>query len=199
VARKQKNSEGGISLDSLMDALTNVVAVLIMVVILVQADVSKKVQKFFDDLPPATPEQIAETKNLITEMQRKQRLAEERLMEKPATPEKVEAEMREITLLEKSLKENKELLADLDQVKSLEKKVRAVPTNYFLWLVIRLDMGSGGTPLDDIAKPDSEFIKSLHVIRQTYKSILLYKVATDSFRTYLAAREISERGNISAG
>ena len=35
------NSDEGVNLDSLMDALTNVVAVLILVLVLVQADVSR--------------------------------------------------------------------------------------------------------------------------------------------------------------
>ena len=41
-----------------MDALTNVVAVLILVLLLVQADVSNKVVEFLENLQPATPEQV---------------------------------------------------------------------------------------------------------------------------------------------
>ena len=108
-----------------MDALTNVVAVLILVLILVQADVSQKVQKFMDDLQPATPEEVAQSKKLIEELQRKQRVAEARLREKPATPEEIAEEKRQIALLEKSMEENKELLADLDKLRALEKTVRA--------------------------------------------------------------------------
>ena len=325
MARKRKSSDGSISLDSLMDALTNVVAVLILVLLLVQADVTRKVQKFMDDLQPATPEEIAQSKKLIADLEQKKRLVEARLLGKPATPEDVEKEKRDITLLEKSLAENKDLLADLNQVRQLENKVRterdaenaqtvaiqkeiarieglldttppisgdapsvvnipnsrpipenaktyhaivnrerihiidphtplalfnrefekkkadwliqrtqvkgkpdrflydgtkilahfqdfnwgnsrgqkiflqAEPTNYFLWLVIRPNLESGGTPLDDIDKPDSEFIKSLPVIRQNFQSVLLYRVHKDSFKTYLAARELSEKANIPAG
>jgi hypothetical protein len=125
VARKRTSSDGGISLDSLMDALTNVVAVLILVLILVQADVSQKVQKFLDDLQPATPEEVAASKKLIEELQRKQRVAEARLREKPARPKDIAEEKRQIALLEKSMQENKELLAELDKVRALEKTVRA--------------------------------------------------------------------------
>jgi hypothetical protein len=325
VSRKRKSSEGGISLDSLMDALTNVVAVLILVLILVQADVTRKVQKFLDDLQPATPEEIVQSKKLLDDLERKQRLVEARLLEKPASLEDVEEEKRQIALLEKSLQENKEHLADINQVKALESKVRAErdaesaqtvaiqkeisrleglldssppvqvdaptvvnipnsrpipenakayhamafqnrihiidphtpltlfnrefekrkgdwiverkkikgkpdrfvydgtkivahfqnfnwgnsrgqtvhiqpePTNYFLWLVIRPNLGSGGTSLEDIARPDSEFVKSLPVIRQSFQSILLYRVHINSFPAYLAARELSDKANIPAG
>lgn len=308
-----------------MDALTNVVAVLILVLVLVQADVSQKVQKFLDDLQPATPEEVAANKKLIDELERKQRVAEARLREKPATPEDIEEEKRQIALLEKSTEENKALLVDLDQVRELEKKVRAereaentktvtiqkeiarlealldtipspvadtptvvnipnsrpIPTdantfhaivirnrvhfidthgllttfrreferrkgdwlhqrvkvkgkadrfiydgakiaahfNNFDWgntrgqkieiaqnptalhlsLVVRLDLEKGGTALEDLAKPEGEFAKAVPVIRQTRNSVLLYRVHPDSFPTYLAARELSEKVNISAG
>ena len=39
--RRKSSSDEGVNLDSLMDALTNVVAVLILVLLLVQADVRR--------------------------------------------------------------------------------------------------------------------------------------------------------------
>jgi len=108
-----------------MDALTNVVAVLILVLVLVQADVSRKVQKFLDDLQPATPEEVADSRKSIDELGRKLLVAQARLREKPATPEDIAEEKRQIALLEKSMEENRELLADLSQVRELERKTRA--------------------------------------------------------------------------
>ena len=308
-----------------MDALTNVVAVLILVLILVQADVTQKVQKFLDDLPPATPEDIAQSKKLIEELQRKQTVAEARLREKPASPEDLAEEKRQIALLEKSMEENKELLANLEQVRELEKKIRderdaekektlaiqkeiaeieglldtikpidpdtptvvnipnsrpipeeattyhaivarqrlhfidsarilemfnrelerkkeallhervrkkgkpdtyvydpnkiaahfknfnwgdtrgqtveiiVNPTGYYMTLAIRPDLEKGGSPLEELSKPGGEFAKAIPVIRQSMKSVLLYRVHPDSFETYLAARELSEKVNIPAG
>jgi hypothetical protein len=308
-----------------MDALTNVVAVLILVLVLVQADVSQKVQQFFDDLPPATPEDIAQTKTLLDDLDRKQRISEARLREKPPTPEDIEEEKRQIALLEKSMEEKKELLANREQVRALEKKVRAErdaentetsaiqkeiarmealldttppmeeskptvvnipnsraipddatmyyaivnqgrvhmldpqtpiaiihreleqnkrewlhnhvkikgkpdrfvfdgtkitnhfrnfkwgntrgqkieirpePTGYFLWLVIRPDHAQGGTPLQDLGQPGNEFAKAVATIRQNFKSVLLYRVHPNSFDTYLAARNLTEKVNIAAG
>lgn len=325
MARKRTSSDSGISLDSLMDALTNVVAVLILVLILVQADVSQKVQKFIDDLTPATAEDIAKSQEKLEEMKRKQKVAESRLLDKPASPEDIAEEKRQIALLEKSLEENKELLADLDQVRVLAEKVRAEretentktvtiqkeiarieglldtmpkvnpntptvvnipnsrpipedakkfyamvvhgrvhmidantpialfqrelerrkadflhqvikkkgqpdryvydgtkivnhfknfnwgnnrkqvvmlveePTNYFLWFVIRPDLGKGGTPLEELGKPGNEFAIAAGAIRKTFKSILLYRVHPNSFEAYLTARELTEKINIAAG
>jgi hypothetical protein len=73
--RRNSNSAEGVNLDSLMDALTNVVAVLILVLVLVQADVSQKVVEFLDGLKPATPEQVvASTKEVGALEKRKKRL-----------------------------------------------------------------------------------------------------------------------------
>lgn len=325
MARKRTSSDGGISLDSLMDALTNVVAVLILVLILVQADVSQKVQKFLDDLQPATPEEVAASKKLVDELQRKQRVAEARLREKPATPEEIAEEKRQIALLEKSMEENKELLADLDKVRALEKTVRAerdaenqqtsavqkeiarleglldtipapesdtpavvnipnsrpipaeaasfhaivhanrihmidtqavlsvfrreferkknewlhqrvkrkgtadvfiydpnkiaahfknfnwgntqgqkieirvVPTGHHMSLVITPDLAKGGAAVEDLRQAGGEFAKAIQRIRQTRNSVLLYRVHPNAFETYLAARELSEIANVSAG
>ncbi len=308
-----------------MDALTNVVAVLILVLILVQADVTQKVQQFFDDLAPATPEEIAQSKALLSELEHKQRVAEARLRDKPATPEDLAEEKRQIALLEKSVEENRELLAELDQVRALEKQVRAerdaentktvaiqkeiarieglldtippvdpntptivnipnsrpipedaktyhaivnrgrvhmidphtpieifhrelerhkadllhervkvkgkpdryiydgtkivnhfktfnwgntrnqkvelvpAPTAYYLWLVIRPDMEKGGTPLEELGQPGNEFAKAVGVMRQSSKSILLYRVHPHAFEAYLTARELTEKLNIAAG
>lgn len=325
MARRRPSSDSGISLDSLMDALTNVVAVLILVLILVQADVSRKVQKFFDDLMPATPEEIAQSKALLAELEQKQRVAEARLDEKPATPEQLVEEKRQIALLEKSLEENKELLADLEQVRALETRVRAereaettktveiqkeiariegvldampsvkpdtpavvnipnsrpipedanayhglviggrvhmidtsapiatihreverrksdwlhermkvkgkpdkyiydgtkivnffktynwgntrgqkfeivpAPTASFLWLVVRPDLEKGGTPMEELGQPGNEFARAVGVMRQSSKSVLLYRVHPQAFEPYLAARELTEKLNVAAG
>lgn len=108
-----------------MDALTNVVAVLILVLVLVQAGVTRKVQSFLDDLPPATTEDVAASIQRIESLNLKLRLAQARLRETPPTPEAIEEEKREIALLEESMEENSALLADLAKLRELEKKIRA--------------------------------------------------------------------------
>lgn len=125
MARKSKSDSGeGINLDSLMDALTNVVAVLILVLILVQADVTQKVIQFVEDLQPATPEQVEQAKVLLAEAVEKKQAIEKKLQQDAPTPEQIEEEKRRIALLEKSLETNDKLLADLNELKILEAKVR---------------------------------------------------------------------------
>ncbi len=125
MARKKNSDSGeGINLDSLMDALTNVVAVLILVLILVQADVTQKVVKFLEDLQPATPEQVEASRKLLEEMNKKQQTIDDKLKEDPPTPEQIEEEKRRIALLEESLKDTTEMLADINELKTLEAQVR---------------------------------------------------------------------------
>jgi hypothetical protein len=122
--RRQSDSGGGINLDSLMDALTNVVAVLILVLVLVQADVSQKVQKFLDDMIPATPEQIAAVKEHITSQQEKVKKLEAAMKEDAPSPERIEEEKRQLALLEKTVEENKAALADREKLREIEAKVK---------------------------------------------------------------------------
>ena len=125
MARKSNSDSGeGINLDSLMDALTNVVAVLILVLILVQADVTQKVIQFIEDLQPATPEQVEQAKILLAEAIARKQSIEEKLQQDAPTHEQIEEEKRRIALLEKSIETNDKLLADLNQLKILETKVR---------------------------------------------------------------------------
>lgn len=128
MARKRNSDGGGVSLDSLMDALTNVVAVLILVLLLVSADVKQKVEQFFDDLEPATPQQIEESKKKIEELEKEQQKLDQLLTEEPPSPDDIEEEKRKLSLLEKTIedteKKNRELLANLDQLKKLEAEKR---------------------------------------------------------------------------
>lgn len=125
MARRRRNaSDGGVSLDSLMDALTNVVAVLILVMVLVQADVTQKVERFLDDLKPATPEQVEAARERVATLERKRENRLEILEAAAPDPAAIEAQRRELALLEKAVADNRELLADRDEVASLEKKLR---------------------------------------------------------------------------
>lgn len=111
-------------MDSLMDALTNVVAVLILVLILVQADVSQKVVQFLEDLAPATPEEVIASTKKVEELDKKNLKLKNLLTEEAPSPEDIEAEKRQLALLEKDAKENKQLLAEINELKKLEEKTR---------------------------------------------------------------------------
>lgn len=107
-----------------MDALTNVVAVLILVLILVQADVTRKVVKFLEDLQPATPEQVEQSKRSLEDLLKRKESIQAKLKEDAPTPAQIEEEKRRVALLEKDLETNDELLADIHELKVLEAKVR---------------------------------------------------------------------------
>lgn len=124
MARRSKNNEDGVNLDSLMDALTNVVAVLILVLILVQTEVTNKVQEFFDNLDPATPEQVEESKKELAKLEEQRTKREEKLKEDPPTPEAIEEEKRKLALLEKDAELDESILADITQLRKLEQEAR---------------------------------------------------------------------------
>lgn len=126
MARRRRNSSNdGVNLDSLMDALTNVVAVLILVLILVQADVSKKVVEFMEGLKPATPEQVANAGKKLASLQAETKQLDVLLSKKAPSPKEIEAEKRQLALLEKNVAKRDDLLAKLDQLKKLAEKVRS--------------------------------------------------------------------------
>lgn len=308
-----------------MDALTNVVAVLILVLILVQADVSRKVQQFIDDLAPATPEDIAQSLSRITELERQQSIAAARLMEKPPSPQEITAIETSIADLEKNIQQINQSQTQLAEVRKLESQVRenlnkeitlsdeltkeierlngrlealpaidpdtptvvnipntrpipenaktyyaitvkdrvhiinpythlavfqrefdrrkndwlinrvkvkgkadkffydgvkianhfktfnwgatgnqkieilASPTSWNLQLVIRPDLEKGGTPVDSLTDPNSDFVKNVIPISRDFSAVLLYQVHSNSFKSYLAARELTEKVNLAAG
>lgn len=121
---RRKKDDGEVNLDSLMDALTNVVAVLILVLMLVQIDVVKTVVELQDDLEPATDEMIEEQVIVLKKLEDQLKKQDEQKDEKPPTPEEIEEEERRLALLEESIETKQELLADVNELKELEKKAR---------------------------------------------------------------------------
>ncbi|MEM9480943.1 MAG: hypothetical protein AAGA58_14910 [Verrucomicrobiota bacterium] len=122
--KRNSSSEGGVNLDSLMDALTNVVAVLILVLILVQADVTQKVQTFLENLRPATVEEVAASRQTVAKLEEERERMQESLIEEAPTEEEVEEERRQLALLEENISDKKQLVAELEELKKLEEELR---------------------------------------------------------------------------
>lgn len=124
-SRRKKPEEGGVSLDSLMDALTNVVAVLILILILLQVDVSNTVGKLLGELKPATPEQLETARqthaDLLSQIARQQAT----LAAPAPDPEALLQAERDLALLEKSDQENQQRLLELNRLRQLAEKTRA--------------------------------------------------------------------------
>jgi hypothetical protein len=119
---RQKKNEPTDSTDSLLDALTNVVAVLIVVLLLLQIDIEQTVNKMFDELIPATPEQVELAKIQLKEAEAETQ-ASQAMLEAPAPTETQLEEVRvDLSLLEKTREENKAKLIALEELTALAEK-----------------------------------------------------------------------------
>ena len=105
--RRKVVEEEGSSLDSLMDALTNVVAVLIFVLLLVNCEVSQKVVQMMEDLVPASPEDIQKLKDQLKQLELDEKKREE--LKKQPPPAKVDLDSinKEISALKELIKKQK--------------------------------------------------------------------------------------------
>jgi len=121
--RKRRDEEGG-SLDSLMDALTNVVAVLILILILLQADVREAVEQIVEGLKPVSVEQLEQTRARRAELKEKI-AARQELAKRPApTAAELDRLRADLSLLEKSRGDNERLLMELSKLEALAAKTR---------------------------------------------------------------------------
>ncbi len=83
MAKKKAGGGGELNLDSLMDAVTNVVGVLMIVFVVMALNTARAVQKILSDLPPVTPE---EHKKMEEEIKK--------LPPPPADPKKLEEDKK---------------------------------------------------------------------------------------------------------
>lgn len=124
-SRRRKPDEPGINLDSLMDALTNVVAVLILILILLQVDVSQTIEKLLGELKPASAEQIAAAEKEKQDLQRQITL-QKTLLDAPAPkPGELAAINADLALIEKSVKDSGVKRLDLEKLRQLFAKTKA--------------------------------------------------------------------------
>ena len=104
-------------MDSLMDALTNVVAVLIVILILLQLDVKQTVEKFLGDLTPATPEEVQAAKAQVEDLAAQLRRQQDLFKAPKPTEREIAAIRADLSLLEKSIEENKAALMELSELR----------------------------------------------------------------------------------
>ncbi len=101
-----------------MDALTNVVAVLIFVLLLVNCDVSQKVVKMMEGLVPVTEEDMSKIKELLKNLELDKKKLEDLKNQKPPTQDEIDAMQRALKMMQEQLK-NKKSEIDLNN-KSIE-------------------------------------------------------------------------------
>jgi len=127
-ARKSSDEGGGLSLDSLMDALTNVVAVLILALLLVNLEVTQRIVEFTEGLQPVTPEELEQTQQELEKIEQELDRAREVSEAEPPSEEILEEEKRNIALLEKQIEEqkqsNEEKLRSVEELRAKEAELR---------------------------------------------------------------------------
>lgn len=126
MARFRKSSDAtGLNLDSLMDALTNVVAVLILILILLQVDVGQTVDRLLGNLKPASEQELAQAANQLaqakTELAKRQAL----LKAPPPAPAELDRQRADLALLEKSIASRQAKLLEHDRLAALYEKTKA--------------------------------------------------------------------------
>lgn len=84
MAKRNNGGDSELNLDSLMDAVTNVVGVLMIVFVMMSLNTARMLQKILSDLPPVTKEQHEELKKKV-----------EQLPPPAADPEKVEEQKKQ--------------------------------------------------------------------------------------------------------
>lgn len=100
MAKKKAGGSSELNLDSLMDAVTNVVGVLMIVFVVMALNTARVVQKILSDLPPVTPE---EHQKMVEQVKS--------LPPPPADPQKLEEQKK---LAEEQMKKAVEALKTVD-------------------------------------------------------------------------------------
>lgn len=123
MAKARKSGDDEVNLDSLMDALTNVVGILMIVFVLVQLNAAEAVKKILEDLPDITEEELEELEEEAEQAEGKLQEAEDDWKEKQdqskAIYKELKAAKEQKRRLEETTKKNKIEVYDLA---SLEKK-----------------------------------------------------------------------------
>lgn len=123
---KRKNSGGGeVNLDSLMDAVTNVVGVLMIVFVLVALNVASTVEKILSELPPVTELQLEELKKKLEALPPPIKKPEDVKKEIDITKELAAKAAEELKSIDLTAVQNKVKFMDLDEIrKKLEKATK---------------------------------------------------------------------------
>ncbi len=106
-------------MDSLMDALTNVVGILLLILIVLSLNITNSVVKVLEDLPEVSEEQLEEMRKSEDEAKKnldKLKQTEDNFTENIKTPEQVLEIDQEIAELESENKELIEKRSDLDEL-----------------------------------------------------------------------------------
>jgi hypothetical protein len=116
MAKKKAGGDSELNLDSLMDAVTNVVGVLMIVFVVMALNTARVVQKILSELPPVTPE---EHQKVVEQVKQ--------LPPPPADPQKIEEQQKQA---ETDLKKAIEQLKTVD-TSELQSKMKFMDLDVF--------------------------------------------------------------------
>lgn len=125
MAKRRSDGGGELNLDSLMDAVTNVVGVLMIVLVMMALNTAQMVQKILSDLPPVTPEEHQKMQEQV-----------KALPPPPADPKKI---------VEDKVKADQELKKAIEQLKTVDTSEMAQQMKF-------MDLDSFRKKLEDAKK-----------------------------------------------
>lgn len=131
MARRKSAGASGVNLDSLMDTLTNVVGILIIIMILVQINVSQALKKIVSELPPASVEELQQIKEEAKQIEQDHEKLEKTIEQTRADDAKNRTELAklepQLQVAETTAKETALPLLDVDALrKRIEEKRKEV-------------------------------------------------------------------------
>jgi RNAse (barnase) inhibitor barstar len=106
-ARIKRAASEGANLDSLMDALTNVVAVLIFVLLLVNCEVSQKLVKMMENIVPVSEEEVQKLKDMLKSIELEEAELEELKKQKPPSQVMIDDLKTQISNLHSLIKDRR--------------------------------------------------------------------------------------------
>ena len=123
MARRAKSDEEP-NMDSLLDALTNVVGILLLVLILSSIEMTKTVNKILSELTPVSEEQL-EKKEDEVEVAKVALMERQKLWSSPSqTPEEIEAAIKQLQAdIDRLKKDNSELASLQETLKALKEEI----------------------------------------------------------------------------
>ena len=123
MAKKASTADSELNLDSLMDAVTNVVGVLMIVLIMMALNTARMVQKILSDLPPVTEEQHKEMQEKVKELPPPPMDPEELAKKKKEAEDSMIKVTEQLKTIDTSTIESKMKFMDLDSFrKQLEER-----------------------------------------------------------------------------
>ncbi|MDA7523945.1 hypothetical protein N8572_02285, partial [bacterium] len=88
---------------------------------------------------------------------------------------------------------------DFKNSRGQKHELTASPTSTRLHIRVSPNLKNGGTSLEELGEPRSDFGRILDKLRFNRRAVLIFNVHPNSFNTYLRARQLADREKVTAG